>query len=626
MARDIVKKDINYISADFSQFRQNLINFAKTYFPNTYNDFNESDPGMLFIEMSSYIGDILSFYLNTQLKEMIFLFSEERRNVINLAQSLGYKPPTAIASSVDLDLFQLLPASGSDAVPDYRYAMTINSGLIVQSSVVPSILFRTQDSIDFSYSSSLDPTEVSVYQIDNDNKPVYYLLKKTRRVVSGNTKIETFTFGTPEKFPKILLSQDDIIEILSVIDSDNNYFYPVRFLAQDTAYEEVPNTSIYDQSLSAYRTTTPYLLRLKRVARRYTTKIRPDNKIELLFGAGISDNEDEIIIPNPDNVGSSLPQGVSVLDSSLDPSNFLYTKTYGLAPSNTTLTVTYSYGGGAISNVPARDLVNIIEFNSGFVGEGLDINLANQIKASLASINPEPATGGRGKFTTEEIKENALAYFSAQDRAVNDLDYSIRIKSMPSKFGYVPKVYVTSDSRYDLKSNFIDGGERLAINIYVLGYDENYNLTTVNAATKQNIKNYLTQYKMLSDGVNLRDGFVINIQVNFDIMVLPNEKEPEKILLKCIDKMKQYFNITYWDFNEPIVIGDVITELAKVKGVQSVTKVEIVNKYNVDDGYSGNLYNIAEATFNNIIYPSLDPSIFEVKYPNTDIKGRITTV
>ncbi len=627
--RDLVKRDVNYLSGDFQQLRQNLINFAKTYFPNTYTDFNESDPGMLFIEMSAYVGDVLNYYINDQLKEMLLTHARERKNILNIVQTLGYKPQTAYAASVPIEIYQLVPSirvgSGpEDYAPDYNYTMTVDGGMTVNSSILPSVNFMVKDSVDFSFSSSFDPTEINVYKIEN-SVPTYYLLKKRRNAISGNIKTETFSFGTAERFPKVTLSDTSIIEIIDIVDTEGNIYYEVPYLSQDTIYEDVPNTNLYDQSLSLFRNEVPYLLRTKKVPRRFVTKILPNNQIEIQFGGGVSDNADEIIIPNPDNIGTSLPFGNQVLNSSLDPNNFLYTKSYGLPPSNTTITVRYLYGGGVISNVPHDDLTNLSYYKIKFNGN-TSSTLSNFIRNSIAVNNPEGATGGRGLLSTEEIKNNALAFFPTQDRCVTDKDYAIRICAMPGKYGHIAKTYVSKNSAYDLKNNFVQYGNSIDLNIYCLSYDNNGWLTTLNDAIKENINTYLKQYKMLSDGINIRDANIINIGVNFEIMVYPNQKEPNTVLLNTIDRMKKFFDILQWEINEPINLNDILLELASVSGVQSVVSVNIVNLYGQESGYSNNVYDIKSATLNNIIYPSLDCACFEVKYLNSDIKGKIVSV
>ena len=191
-----VTKDVSYLGKAFGQFRKNLIDFTKQYFPNDYNDFNESSPGMLFMEMSAYVGDVLSYYADNNLKESLLEQASERKNIYDLARSLGYKSKNAIPAYTDLSVFQLVPATGSGVnnSPDFSYALSIKPGMQVKEDG-GSAEFRTLDSIDFSFSSSFNPTEITVYESDEvTNQPTYYLLKKTAKVVSGDVKTATFTF------------------------------------------------------------------------------------------------------------------------------------------------------------------------------------------------------------------------------------------------------------------------------------------------------------------------------------------------------------------------------------------------------------------------------------------------
>jgi hypothetical protein len=313
-----VKKDVRYLNKDFSQFRSNLIEFAKNYFPNTYNDFNEASPGMMFMEMASYVGDVLSYYTDNQLKESFLQSAGEKGNVLALAANIGYKQKNKIPATVDLDVFQLLPAKtvASGKIPDWEYGLTLNEGMIVRSETT-NIEFRTLSLINFKVSSSFDPTEVSIYQInDNDQTPNFYLLKKKVKAIAGTLVTETFDFGNAKRFDKILLNPDNAIEIVSIVDSDLNKWTEVPYLAQDTMFEAISNTVQNDPELSVY-TDVPYLIKLKKTARRFVTRFRADSKLEIQFGPGLSDNDDEEIIPNPDNVGSSLTGLQTQFDLSL---------------------------------------------------------------------------------------------------------------------------------------------------------------------------------------------------------------------------------------------------------------------------------------------------------------------
>jgi hypothetical protein len=620
------KKDIRYLNKDFSQFRANLIEFAKNYFPNTYNDFNETSPGMMFIEMASYVGDVLSYYTDNQLKESLLEYAGNKPNVLALAANVGYKTKNTIPASVDLDVFQLLPAKSSTSgkIPDWSYALTLKENMIVRSETT-NVEFRTLSLINFAASSSFDPTDVSIYQVnDIDSTPEYYLLKKKVKAIAGTVQTKTFTFENAKRFDKILISDTDIIEILSVTDSDNNEWTEVPFLAQDTLFEAVANTVQNDPELSQY-TDVPYLLKLKKTARRFVTRFRADKNLEIQFGPGVSDNDDEEIIPNPDNVGSSLNGLQTQFDRPIDPSNFMYTKTYGLAPSNTTLTVKYTTGGGINSNVNAYTLKNVVDVTYQIDSQSLNTTLLNRIKSSVACTNPNPASGGKSEESIEEVRQNAMSTFAAQQRAVTAQDYIIRAYSMPPRFGSIAKAYVIQDQQINPDNGQEMIANPLAINLYTLGYDANGSLTGLNTAIKENLKTYINTYRILTDAVNIKTAYVINIGVKFEIITLP-EYNSNEVLIKCIDKLKSIFNNKQWQINQPIVLSKIYTELDRVDGVQSVTSVNIVNLYDSTDGYSGNVYDIAAATKAGVIYPSLDASIFEIKYPNKDIIGKVVSL
>jgi len=624
---DLVKKDIRYLSRDFSSLKQNLIDFAKNYFPNTYQDFNETSPGMMFLEMAAYVGDVLSYYTDVTLQESMILHSSERTNILNLAQSLGYKPKNRIASNVVLDIFQIVPAKTVDGeiVPDYAYAFAIEPGMVVGTTGggFNTIEFRTVDFVDFKFSSPNDPTEVTPFEVNGSGEVLFWLLKKSVKAVSGTIKTVDYEFTDPKPYDKIVLQDLDMIEVLYAIDSDGNVWHHVPYLAQDTIFDSVINVSRNDKTLSQHRTETPYLLKLKKVARRFTTRTVDLGSYEIQFGAGVADLDDEVLIPNPDLVGSSLT-GLEATSIDIDPSNFLYTKTYGLAPNNTTLTIHYTIGKGIDDNVQSDVLTRVISRNILLDETGLDNVLYNQVVSSLAVTNSVPATGGKTAEGINEIRQNALASFAAQNRAVTKEDYIIRAYSLPSKYGSIAKAYITKDTQ--LISEAIFNSERvqndLALNFYVLGYDANKQLTTVNNATKENLKTYLNHYRMLTDAINIRDAYIINIGIEFDIIIFPDQNS-NQVVLRCINKLKQYFNTKKWQINQPIIISNVYTELDKVEGVQTVVDVKINNLYDQTLGYSSNAYNIPQATKDGIIFPSLDPSIFEIKYPDNDIIGRV---
>jgi hypothetical protein len=620
------KKDVSYLGKDFGQFKRNLLDFAKQYFPTTYADFDEASPGTLFIEMSAYVGDVLSYYADNNLKESLLEQASERGNIYDLAKSLGYKPLNVVPAYTKLDVFQIIPATGSGASvqPDWRYATIIKPGMRIKQTGGTAV-FRTLDTVDFGFSSSFEATEVTVYESDAATlSPTYYLLKKQVDAVSGDVKTATFSFSAPVPYDKIVLAESNVIEIVSVTESDGDAWQETPFLAQDTVFETVPNLLENDPELSPYRASAPSLLKLKRTAKRFITRLRSDNRLELQFGAGISSNNDEEIVPNPTNVGNGLAALRRGVDIDIDPSNFLYTRTYGQAPANTTLTVTYTVGNGIADNVPVGVLtqVDFIDFDSN-INEVANSGLKNFVRNSIAVTNPNPATGAKTADTLQDIKNNALANFATQNRLVTREDYIVRAYSMPAKYGSVAKAYIVPDDQIAQES-YQDKRipNPLAMNLYVLGMNQFGQLTQVNQAVKENLKTYLDYYRMVTDAINIKDGFIINVGVNFEITVLSKYNSNE-VLLNCINALKTYFDVNRWQINQPIVKSDVTNTLGKIKGVQSVINVGFVNLYDTDFGYSGNVYDLNTATKNGIVYPSLDPSIFEVKYLDKDIKGRV---
>ncbi len=658
MADKKVQREVRYLNKDFGTLRNNLIEFSKIYFPTAYNDFNESSPGMMFIELASYVGDVMSYYIDSQFKEGLMGFAEEKRVVFETVQSFGYKPKLSTPASTPIEVYQTVPSIGdADTVrPDMRYALSITDLEI--KATTDDTLFRTSEDCNFKFSSSYSPLSVDIFEIDNTTKlPSKYILKKSIGVTSGNKTTEYFTVGEATKYMGLVLANSNIIEILSIVDSDGNNWYEVPFLAQDTIFQDMENTSANDPELSQYSNDAPYLLKLIKTPRRYTTFIRSDDKTELKFGAGISDSPDEEIIPNPSTVGSSLPGSPSFLDTAFDPSNFLSTKAYGLAPSNTTLTVTYTYGGGVDDNVAQGELKNISNIVYDIDDQNLNSALVQDAKDSVRVINVEAATGGKSAESVTEAKNNAMAYFQAQQRAVTKPDYIVRAYALPAKYGNIAKVYIVQDDQLSQGSDGILDPDSLiktsdvgnpvkslmnriptripnpmALNMYTLGYDKNKHLTPMNIAVKENLKTYISQYRMVTDAVNIKNAWIINIGVNFTIMTKRNFNKNE-VLLRCIDTITNFFNIDKWQINQPIIVSDIAYQLSLIDGVASVIPptennpnglpVTIFNKWNTADGYSGNIYDIASATKNGVIYPSVDPSIFELKYPGTDILGSV---
>jgi hypothetical protein len=620
-----VRRNIQYLNKDFTELRASLINYARTYFPTTYNDFSPSSPGMMFMEMAAYVGDVLSFYLDNQIQENFLQYARQTNNLYELAYMFGYKPNVTQVATVDIDFYQQIPALGVfPYAPDFNYSLYIPENTTVASTYSGSVPFLIQDPVDFSVSSSGDPTEITVYSVDTfTNLPTFYLLKKTRKAISSTINTTTFNFTTPEQFATVEITANNIVGILDIVDSDGNTWYEVDYLAQDTVFDSIKNTNVNDPNLSQYQGDTPYLLQLKQVQRRFTTRFLNNTTLQLQFGAGTNTDTDEEILPNPDNVGLGLPFEVDKLTTAFSPSNFVFTKNYGIAPSNTTLTVRYLTGGGVGANVPANTINNISSGNIVFVNNlpNSVASTANYIFGTLAANNLAAADGGGDGDSTEEIRQNSSANFATQLRNVTQDDYLVRALSLPAKYGVISKAYIEPTKAQSVQS----GAAASILDLYVLSFDVNNKLTNASLALKQNLSTYLSQYRMVNDSINIKDAFIINIGINFDIIVLPNFNSNE-VLTKCILALQDFFAIKNWQINEPILYRDLYTIIDAVEGVQTAKNITISNKVGTALGYSQYAYDIAGATLNNVVYPSLDPMIFEVKYPNTDIQGRVVNL
>ena len=601
--------NISYLNKTFPDFKSTLQQYAKTYFPTTYNDFSEATPGNMFIEMASYVGDVMSFYLDTQVQENFLLYAKEKENLYAMAYVMGYRPKATYASNVIMDVYQLVPSitNGGITNPDFNtYGLIIPSNTILTSNTTGTKFLTTQ-TIDFTDTGSTEITFV------NSN---YYLFKKQTPAISAEIKETTISTIPNQKFTNANITDANILQILNVTSSDGNFWYEVPYLAQQSIFQKISNPNFSTDQ-------TPYLLQLQRVPRRYVSRILSDNTLQLEFGAGLTSGKtDSQIIPTPTTIQSGLIPGISDLTNNYNEASVFFTQEYGLIPSGS-LTVKYLVGGGITSNVSANDITTIDSTGAYF--KNTPGPLSSSVLSSIAVNNPIPSSGGRNGDTAEEIRQNALYAYSTQLRAVTKDDYIVRAMSMPADYGTVSKAYITQDITINPQQTVavIPQNNSLALDLYILSYNSNKQLTQASATLKNNLVTYINQYRMVTDAINIRDAYYINIGINFDIIVLSGYSNKD-VLTNCINVLQNHFNIDNWQINQPIVISDIISKLLQVRGAQSVVKLEIINKQDPTGAtYSQYGYDISGATRNGNIYPSMDPAIFEVRYPNTDIQGRV---
>jgi len=603
------QRDIKYVNREFGDFKEQLTEFAKSYFPDSYNDFNETAPGMMFIEMASYVGDVLSFYQDTQLQETFLQHAQNPSNLYSLAYMMGYRPRASSAASAELTIEQKVQAlSGSNYSPDWDQACKVHENGSIISTAQGNTTFLLQDSIDFKFSSSYDPTNIQIASVDESNNPAEYLLSKTGQAISGEVNTVTETITTAQKYLTLNITDSDIIKVLDIVDADGNLWTEVPFLGQDTVFNIAENKS-------SDTTLVPSLLELKKVPRRFVTRFTSKGVMQIQFGAGVTASDDENFLPDPTTIQRyGDQQTVDKLDIAYDPSNFLFTRTYGLAPSNTALTIRYIKGGGVASNAPAGAITT-----SGIITTSVT---DSTFLGTLTFNNEKPASGGKDGDTIEELRQNSLKSFAEQKRTVTSADYKVRALSMPPEFGSLAKVYVTREYNANTNRSVLDQNP-LALAMYVLAYDENGHLTVASKSLKENLKKYLSEYMMITDAIDIKDAFVINIGVQFEVLTLPNYASRE-VLMKCTEALKVYFSSSKRDINQPVNTSNVFTVLDGIKGVQTVKTVKLTNK--ATGKYSAFAYDVNGATKEGVVYPSYDPCIFEIKYPDIDIEGRVTTI
>ena len=641
------KTNINYLTKDFTNLKSALVNYAKTYFPNTYRDFNETSPGMMLIEMSAYVGDVLSFYIDQQFKEMLLPLAEERKNVINLANMLGYKITPVVPSYVDLQVTTTISADTSleDRPPKWSEACILDKGAKVASSNDSNLIFETTEVCDFTtlVSGSIGVDYVVSAKDTNGLINSYKLIKKVP-AVAGQTTSKTFTVGAPKKFLRLTIDSTNVTEILKVEDGNGNQWYRVDYLAQDkvpreTFYRddgtrldaESTNNAYFDPIEDSLVTVNvPYSLEFIKTTKRFTTEVNEDNTTSLLFGNGILRNGQTVgqEVYNTEQAGMLLPGNSTDFTGAIDPMlNDVY-GTLGESPSNTTITVTYRYGGGLASNVVSKDLISFTTYTD---------MLENDIQ-NLTVTNPRPAAGGANSETIEEIRQRAKANFATQNRVVTRRDYEARTLNMPSRFGSIAKVYAnrigTPDQNIEIStkiSNIIqgvinnypgDGTDTLiteseiapyldfnddgtvdsvdlakfnnwlglnseisnaTIELYLLSYDSRKNLVYPTSLLVQNLMRYLDNYKILTDDVSVMPGYIINFGVVFDVLAQPGANK-KALKLDCIETIRKYFLVEKMQFNQPIYTSAIEHELMKLPDIRAINFVRLTQ----DEYFTGN--------------------------------------
>ena len=594
------KPQINYLSRDFESIKSSLVQYAKRFYPNQFNDFTDASFGSFMLDTVAYIGDVISFQLDYQSNENMLHTAVNRDNIIRLARQLGYKESLSPNITGFISIFVEVPATADNTGPQTAYLPVLKEGTTFNSEA--GAVFVLAEDIDFSLSDTLfEVSEVN----STTGIPSKYAAKRVAPIVSGI--IETEDFEVPDRssndgFFKLEISQGEIIEIISVVDLEGNEYYEVDSLAQDV---------VFTQELNDNTTASNVLKVMKPIVapRRFVTRIE-DDTVSLVFGNGVEDSNSALDSVNDPTKVVLQKFGKDYVSSTvLDPTVLNQNDKFGIGPSSTRLTVTYRFNTSDFLSVGARALNTVSNAVTVFSVDATDEDLKSDVVASIEVENEEPIAGSNLTLSDEEIKELAASVYAAQNRIVTLQDYVSFSYRMPAEFGLIRRAAALRD----------DFSPRRAINLYVLSENSVGELQVASQAAKDNLKLWISKYKTISDSVDILDGKIINFGVRFSFVSNPSFSLIDS-RIAAEQVVRDYFDRRKYNFGESIDKTEIIRLLNDTEQVGDVLKFEV---YSVFGGvYSDIEYDFIKNTTSDdrkVMIP--DNYVFEIKLYNTNITG-----
>ena len=593
----VKKRIVSYTDRDFTSIKSALVDYAKRYYGDSYKDFNEASFGSLMMDMVAYVGDQLSFYLDYQTNESFMDTALEYGNILRMARQMGYRHAGAAASTGIVSIYLLIPSKARGQGPDTKYLPILQRGSSFTSS--GGISYTLTESVNFNNPN----LEVVVGRVnETTGVPTYFAVKAFGQIVSGELNSETISVGNYQRFNSVRLSGENITEIISVTDSSGNDYFEVDHLTQDVIYDEVPN---YDSS----KDVVPYIMRARSVPRRFTVDFDTFAGAVLTFGAGTEENITSTVLADPADVVLDQHGRTHITATTFDPTNLVKSDKLGVAPVNTTLTITYrsntlgNVNSGVGTVTEAQGAILVFENPKDLSGTEMSF-----IRNTLETTNEEPITGDIGFMTPDEIRVRAYSTFATQNRAVTKQDYENLSYRMPSRFGKVKRVSIVQD-----KDSF-----KRNLNLYVLGENIDGFFAAANQQLKNNLKTWLSGYKMINDTVDILDGRVVNLGINFEVVSYLTANKHD-VLVNCISALKTNLDIPR-NISEAFYISQVYKILNSVPGVVDTTKVEIVKK--TGPTYTSSSFDVETSMSSDGRYIKADEDIiFEFRYPDADFVG-----
>ena len=592
---------IKYTSRDYSSIRQDLLEHAKRYYPETFKDFNEAGFGSLMIDTVSYVGDVMSFYLDYQANESFMSTATEFGNVVKLGQQMGYKFNAVPSSYGICTFFILVPANELGLGPDERYIPILKRGSLLSSTDGNSFLL--DEDVIFS-----DPSnEVVVGRVDDDTGlPTSYAIRAYGKVVSGKFEQVTVSVGEFKRFLNVPIPLSNITEVISVVDREGNEYYEVEFLSQDVVYRPVTNRETTTNS------DAPAILKPFTVPRRFVVVPEGSTGVSIQFGTGDQNStKTNAEVADPSNVVMDIFGKDYISDTSFDPTNLVQTDKMGVSPVNTTLQIVCRTNSRDNVNAGSDSIINVDSANFEFDNE-VDLNaaLVTFVRNSIESTNEEPIIGDTTFPTIEELKIRIQDSYATQNRAVTKQDYQSLVYSMPPKYGSIKRVNIVPDSD-SLKRN---------LNMYVISENSDGTFTNSNSVIKDNLKTWLNQSRMINDTIDIIDAKVVNLSVEFTA-VGDLERNRFDLLNDALIRLRTGLTAPR-DLGEAFFVTDVYDLLLEVDGIVDVTDVRIMNKNG--GAYSDVKFNVKDSTSADGRYISCPQNVvFEIKFPLADIKGAV---
>jgi hypothetical protein len=596
----------SYLARDFDSIKLKMLENINIFFPDKIRDFSEASVGGMFLDLIATVGDTMSFYMDHQFKEMDPFQAVESSNIEMHLRNAGVKPYGANPAVVELELSIRTPVDVIEGIP------------LPRASSLPKVLertvFKASTGINFHLLEDLDFAEIGSdgdykanYQVDSTSSTgVPTIMKVTRTALAVSGEETTEVFNIPDRhvpFRELLLSNENVSDILFVLDADNDEYYEVESLSQDTVFSAIKNFSTDSNLVTKNLEVLPAPKRFVRInsAINRTTKLR--------FGSGDASSLDDDIVPDPSELTLPLYGKRSISRFSLDPNSLLQTQTLGMSPKNTSISVRYRYGGGLNHNVDANTINQIstllLEFKPNVSPED-----AVYVRRNMFVTNPAAAQGGQDAPDLQTLKALIPTAKNNQSRIVSRQDLLARIYTLPSEFGRV--------FRASVADNPINP---LSIVIYLVSLDADGRLVPSPDSLKLNLSNYLNEFRLISDAYDVLDAKVINFGITYEVY-LDRKVNRQQTILNVNNRIADAFDRKYFQIDQPIVVDDVVNVIINTPGVISLADLRIFPKTGTERNrdYSETQFSFESSTKKGIIRAPMG-SIFELRYPSFDVIG-----